>query len=142
MEQGAGEDPMHLYQVFQNSFNKITTTNSSSKGGTMYTDWGTDPQYLQPQQQQQQEAYMGSYDPSAYYMPTTADGYFPQQQQQQHPQPYGMVEDPTSPLWSPPCTPVSSIPPPSSSTPFYDRVKPEPDSLTGTIMLRTLGGNS
>ena len=136
MEQGAGEDPMHLYQVFQNSFNKITTTTTTKPASTpaMYGDWGTDPQYLQ----QHQEPYgaMGTYDQSGYYMsPDPNTGYYPQQ-------PYGMVqspvEDSTSPLWSPPCTPVSSgppsslpHPPTSSCPPFYDRVKPDPDSLTG-----------
>lgn len=132
--EAASEDPMHLYQVFQNSFNKIAAPVGPSKatGGMMaYPDWGG---------QGGQSGYAGSeldfphkpygvvgpvqgYDPN-YYM---AESMYAQSYANQG---YGMAHSPAleqegGPVWSPP---TSSLPYPPSALQHTKPVKPEPDS--------------
>ena len=142
----AGEDPMHLYQVFQNSFNKMSTTTTTPpqtasspgllKGPTHYlSEWD---QQHGPAQQYQSEVggnggFMGGYDyynmpPDYHYQPypptTTPTGMQVQQNS-------GMVDETASPVWSPPPPPTSCPPPVGAG--FYDRVKADPDALSSGL---------
>lgn len=142
-----GEDPMHLYQVFQNSFNKIAAPGQglpvSNKTGPSlglhgYQDWGG--QHAAPQTQ----AYVGSeldfpqknynlnpagYDPN-YYM---SDSMYYQGQQSAVSPAYSMTHSPAidpaaeANVWSPPTCQPSYINPPIDSS-DTSRVKPEPDA--------------
>ncbi|XP_023348954.1 proline-rich receptor-like protein kinase PERK5 [Eurytemora carolleeae] len=134
MDPGPGEDPMHLYQVFQSSFNKIAV-NQGTAAPKGYDGWGQQThQHQQHLQQEQQysdleynKGYIQGYD--GYYL---QDGYYQNQISQPSPHPssvssqYTMLQSPieevSNPVWSPPpsslsCTPSSlSCPPCPPST--------------------------
>ena len=137
----AGEDPMHLYQVFQNSFNKIAApVGAQGKGSGMmgYPDWGA--QTAQPSPYAGAEldfphkpsyGVVGSvqgYDPNYYMAESMYGGYG-------HPGGYSMAHSPAiegeSSVWSPPAHPAAPSPyPPAPLQHIASRtnVKPEPDA--------------
>ena len=144
-----GEDPMHLYQVFQNSFNKIAAPGAglvpgnkgSELGGLHYGDWqqggaqayvGADLDF--PQKNGGYGSNAGGYDPN-YFIPESMH-YQGQGPQSALSPAYSMTHSPaldntdTSQtghnVWSPPTCHQSYLPTNINDT--AGRLKPEPDA--------------
>lgn len=147
MEAGAvdGGDPMHLYQVFQNSFNKIAAPVGPGKaaaGGMMgYPEWGGVGAGSGAYQGGEMDfpgkaAGYGApqgYDPNYYMAESMYGGYGGQAPG------YGMAHSPAlegeGGVWSPPQPPTTHAPYPATTTghPGHmpsrgGNVKPEPDA--------------
>ena len=134
-----GEDPMHLYQVFQNSFNKIAAPGQThvagkteagvNNGQLHYQDWSSSgypgSESLEfPGKSGQYPGYDSSYfmSDSMYYQPGTISPA------------YSMTHSPAldpgttdNNIWSPPAC-QQSYHPATTTVVNNDRLKPEPDA--------------